>query len=703
MARQWRVTGARGVILACLIACLALTGAVEAAGADPLAAPDDGLDLGIPSPTPSTWSTSPDPPAADEPDTLPPVTTAAGVAGSWLNAPVAVAFSASDTGGSGVAYTEYKLDATDWVQGTEVVVPAPADHSNDGPHTLLYRSADMAGNVEDARTLTVSIDTRRPETKAPYATTVMRFRVARLRYRITDALPNGGTADVTIRIRTRAGTVVKTLTYEDRPVNTLLSASFTCRLAKGDYRFSVYATDTAGNRQATAAGNRLRVTAPWSTTLPFRFRVTGVSLRDIPPSRYPLLNMAHAIPKVDTQPHDSQGVRMFWYGGRLYNHVVAQAAYGLQNLAAYNLTKDPFYLGRAEAQAQRLISRRDLSGTAWFHPYDFPWPGMRPPWYSAMGQGLGMALFGGLYEATGHTVYLRAAQGTFASYLRRGPSSLPWVVSVDAAGYLWLQEYPNGAADAVLNGHIYSAFGLYDYYQLTHDRRALELFNGAATTVLHYAGPRFRQASWRSYYRFSRDTVATPVYHQIHLGQFLTLYRLTGITAFARLSDAFKLDYPQPDVRRTIRVVPGVYTGLRFDSWGGIVGRRTWRTATVQLLPATRRERIHYRSGYWFTTTSGPWAGYQLCERAGRVYIPGVAVQTVYDPPRRLVLPAGHVYVGRRFDADGRVIATVRFSAPAASSAPVDRRAFVNGADQVRVADGPLSGYWLHLGIALLR
>ena len=636
-------------------------------------------------------------------DTTPPVTTAAGAQdATWYRASLTLTFSAAADAGSGVAYTEYKLDAADWVRGALLKVAAPGDHSGDRLHTVLYRSADNAGNVGGAESLSVGIDTVRPTTRAPSPASAMRYRSASLAYKVVDNVPNGGTAEVTIRIRNSAGTVVQTLIYHARPVNTLLKASFACRLSKGSYRFSVYAVDAAGNRQTGVADNRLKVTAPWSTRVPFSFRVSDVPLRDIPPSDYPLLNMGGPIAKVDTGLHDEQGVRLSLFGGKLYNHVSAQASYGLQNLASYTLTDDPFYLARAEAQAQRLIERRMLVGGAWYHPNDFDWPLMTPPWCSAMGHGLSMALFGGLYEATGKAIYLQAAQGTFASFLRPGPSSSPWIVSVDKNGYLWLQEYPRINADPVFNGHMFSAFGLYDYYQLTHDKRALELFNGALTTVLHYA-PWFRNPGWRSYYRFSHNLVASQGYHGIHVNQFLTLYRLTGITTFARLADAFRSDYPKPEISGSIRVVPGIYTGLRFDSSGRVIGRRTYRVTEALRLPVTRRERIYHQPGYWFLTTSGPWTGLHLRERAGSVYLPGVLRFLSYDPPRKLVLPAGHVYVGRTFDDDGAITATLQFSPASSTTATVRQRAIVNGADQVEVAGGPLAGYWLHLGPAVLR
>ena len=61
------------------------------------------------------------------------------------------------------------------------------------------------------------------------------------------------------------------------------------------------------------------------------------------------------------------------------------------------------------------------------------------------------------------------------------------MANVDASGYLWLQEYPASSPDYTLNGFMFASIGLYDHYRATGDRRALELFKGAATTVAHYA------------------------------------------------------------------------------------------------------------------------------------------------------------------------------------------------------------------------
>jgi methionine-rich copper-binding protein CopC len=63
---------------------------------------------------------------------------------------------------SGIASTQYRVDGGSFQAGTSVAIPAPADHSNDGVHTIDYRSTDNAGNFESLQTTTVRIDTTLP-------------------------------------------------------------------------------------------------------------------------------------------------------------------------------------------------------------------------------------------------------------------------------------------------------------------------------------------------------------------------------------------------------------------------------------------------------------------------------------------------------------------------------------------------------------
>ncbi|QFY14551.1 DUF1349 domain-containing protein [Nonomuraea phyllanthi] len=90
-------------------------------------------------------------------DTTAPVTTATTdpeqPEGGPFTGPVSVTLQAADEdGGSGVDKTEYQLDGGDWTAYTE-----PVNVTGDGEHELRYRSTDKAGNVEEAKTLTLTI------------------------------------------------------------------------------------------------------------------------------------------------------------------------------------------------------------------------------------------------------------------------------------------------------------------------------------------------------------------------------------------------------------------------------------------------------------------------------------------------------------------------------------------------------------------
>ena len=91
------------------------------------------------------------------------MTVATGVGNAWRTTSVTVALTATDTE-SGVAYTEYSLDSGAWTRGTSVTIAVPRKSTVAVVHTLAYRSADKAGNVEATHSAQVKIDTTKPVT-----------------------------------------------------------------------------------------------------------------------------------------------------------------------------------------------------------------------------------------------------------------------------------------------------------------------------------------------------------------------------------------------------------------------------------------------------------------------------------------------------------------------------------------------------------
>ncbi len=156
---------------------------------------------------------------------------------------------------SGVATTEYSTDGgASWDEGAFLIVSAQ------GETTVSYRSVDAAGNVETVQSSTVRVDTVAPVTSGAKLS-VRRGRRATFRIKVADPTPcspNG--ARVMIRVRTSKGRSVKTLTFRNVATNKTVSLAWAkCNLKRGTYRYTVYATDAAGNLQRRAGGNRLVV------------------------------------------------------------------------------------------------------------------------------------------------------------------------------------------------------------------------------------------------------------------------------------------------------------------------------------------------------------------------------------------------------------------------------------------------------------
>jgi hypothetical protein len=474
-----------------------------------------------------------------------PVTTVAGADERWHNGDVTLAFTAQVASGS-VTAIQVRVDGGE-VRETpgaacQLKVAAPADHSGDGPHLVEFRAVDADGDVEEWRSVTVRIDTRRPSAILPHAVGVMRTCTARIDFRVADEAPGAGAADVTVVISTWDGHAVKTLRLRGQSTGVDHTARFTCDLPRGFYRVRLSARDAAGNPATAVAHTRL-VVMRWMRLHSFGARMVGLGQL--------VYTTVTPIPRVDSLPHDRFGVRMYLSGGRLYNYPGGQARYGLQNLNTYRLTGDDFYLHPAAAQAQRLLDTHISVGGGWFYPLRFSryrhsktdnGELMRSPWYGGMAQGQGLSLMVSMYEVTGEKRYLSAAKATLNSFLRKGPVPGPWVVTLDGAQRLWIQEWPRLPLDYTYNGHMIATFGLYDYYRVTKDTTALLLFRAAASAALDYA-PKFRRPGRISAYCLLRRT-PNDKYHGIHIACFRHLADYTGEEAFRSWAEVYLQDYP---------------------------------------------------------------------------------------------------------------------------------------------------------------
>jgi len=195
-------------------------------------------------------------------DTEAPATATTGATdGAWFNRRAQVVLESTDVGASGVAALAYSVDG-----GAPITVPGAAPQAvvtlklNAESHVVEYGATDLAGNVEAGKSLTVHFETVAPSVKT-WDASVRKGARATLKFRVSDAAPNGGTASVVIKVvKYGRGGVLKKF-ERNVPVNKLQTVKFRCKLAKGQYAFTVAASDAAGNHAVptSASIGELRV------------------------------------------------------------------------------------------------------------------------------------------------------------------------------------------------------------------------------------------------------------------------------------------------------------------------------------------------------------------------------------------------------------------------------------------------------------
>jgi hypothetical protein len=198
-------------------------------------------------------------------DANPPATTTDAVAQYWDAATIV----ATATDDEGIAYIYHEFDnglvrlatIADKPFSAQVSIPTDKDMPLAvGAHKVKVWAQDINGNVEAQQTVSFEIlkDTVKPTTSA-LAVAVLKGRVATLKYKVTDAVPTKGTATVVIKIKNSAGKVVKTISAGTKAVNVLLATKFRCTLARGTYKYYVYAIDASGNAQSKIGSAKLTV------------------------------------------------------------------------------------------------------------------------------------------------------------------------------------------------------------------------------------------------------------------------------------------------------------------------------------------------------------------------------------------------------------------------------------------------------------
>jgi hypothetical protein len=217
------------------------------------------------------------------------------------------------------------------------------------------------------------------------------------------------------------------------------------------------------------------------------------------------------------------------YIGNQRNPVhVAQS--GLNYYAQYqngNQTAGKLFLNCADWLIENAVVRDNYS--VWEYNFRSPTYNTTPPWVSGMAQGLGLNVLANAYKITGDKKYISSANlalGAFFIDVEKGG-----VTYKDRDGW-WYEEYAqqnNKQQPRVLNGFIYCLFGIKEYYNVTKDNRAKQLYDAGLRDLKAHL-PEYDGGNWTYYDKLG--TISTLPYHETHVRLMNELFQSTGDPEF---------------------------------------------------------------------------------------------------------------------------------------------------------------------------
>jgi hypothetical protein len=238
---------------------------------------------------------------------------------------------------------------------------------------------------------------------------------------------------------------------------------------------------------------------------------------------------------------DSGGIPMLDYKGNIgvrYNPC-AVAQYGLGALYDFGKrgSKDSFakFLSSAEWLSGNLkIISEENNLYLWLYDFDLDAYSIKAPWASALAQGQGISLLIRAYKITGDKKYALKAIQAFQSFL----------VGVEKGGVrrnlgegVIFEEVPTNKPSCILDGFMFSLFGLMDLYIFHAEQKALEEFEKAYETLKRIL-PQYDMKFWSRadlYVNWPR-MISSLFYHKLHIYQLDILYHITGNGIFKHYS-----------------------------------------------------------------------------------------------------------------------------------------------------------------------
>lgn len=181
-------------------------------------------------------------------------------------------------------------------------------------------------------------------------------------------------------------------------------------------------------------------------------------------------------------------------------------------------------------------------GVRWLTKVSLPQYMNSGPWQSAFSQSRGISILLRGYQLTQNKDYLDIAEKALIPFLYQVENG--GVTSATEYGPFY-EEYPASVPTLVLNGMIFSLFGIYDFIRMFPENNiANDIFDKGIKTLENIL-PQYDMGFWSKYNLclaewYPKVDPATIRYQRLHVEQLEVMYRITGKEVFRKYRDKFE-------------------------------------------------------------------------------------------------------------------------------------------------------------------
>lgn len=235
---------------------------------------------------------------------------------------------------------------------------------------------------------------------------------------------------------------------------------------------------------------------------------------------------------------DKDGVFIFDTHDYVYYHPAAIPQAFLSFL--FEQTADPSKDKKKEIAAQLkwiVDNAKEIGNDQMVWYYTFDYQGAKAPWTSGISQGLMISALTRAYLLYNEPKYLDMAKKAF-NFMHK---------PIQEGGHLYSDEqyplfYEEGHKhNHILNGHLFSLFGVYDLYMVTKDEKYKNAFDLGAESVKKNID-QFNIGFFSKYAGSTKETCNNS-YHQIHIHQLMAMYAITKDVFFKQQADDMERQY----------------------------------------------------------------------------------------------------------------------------------------------------------------